>query len=255
MRFDLSFKSDDHLKRYLKHLGLSHEGPSLIYLNQIIFAHQHKVPFETFTRVADFHSFLDHLNPIPTFIERLDLGYGGTCWTLARGFHWLLKQLGFEAKYYYMDPGHVCVVVKLDGEDYYCDVGYAAPFFQAKPLKKNFLATSPLEVFKYEVKGETVVVTRTPNGPTKTLILKPQTPMEINAHFEKWNVPTSKFVTGLTIQKFFSKKLLRLSGNTLIGDGPERQLTDAEVIEVLVTRFGIYPQIFNEAKTKLASFL
>src|SRR6476660_9792498 len=112
MRFDLTFKSDDHLKMYLDHLGLSKEGPSLSYLDKLIFAHQHNVPFETLTRITDFHSYLDHLMPIPVYIERLHLGCGGVCWTLARGFHWLLKNLGFDCHYFYMEPGHVCVVVK-----------------------------------------------------------------------------------------------------------------------------------------------
>lgn len=251
MRFDLSYRSDDHLKRYLNHLGLSQEGPSLEYLNRIIFSHQHRVPFETFSRIVDSHNVLYHLMPIPTYIERLDLGYGGTCWTLARGFHWLVKQLGFEANYYYMDPGHVCVVVKIGEEEFYCDVGYGAPFFKAKPLRKNFLATSSLEVFKYEVKGDSVLVTRTPGGPTKTLILRPQTPMEMNAHFEKMNLPTSKFLTTLTIQKFFEKKLLKLVGDKLIGDGPEKTLTDAEIIQVLVSRFGVYPALYTEARARI----
>jgi hypothetical protein len=250
MRFDLNFKSEDHLNLYLKHLGLSKEGPSLSYLDKIIFAHQHKVPFETYTRITDYHNYLDHLMPMPVYIERLELGCGGVCWTLARGFHWLLKHLGFDTQYFYMDPGHVCVVVKLPEEIYYADVGYAAPFFKAKPLKQSFIATSGLEIFKYDVKGDSVVVTRTP-GPTKTLILKPQTPAEINAYFEQMNVSNSKFLTTLTIQKFFNKKLLRLSGDKLFGDGPERQLTEEEIEDVLVDRFGIYPRFYNDAKARL----
>lgn len=250
MRFDLNFHSADHLNLYLKQLGLSQEGPSLEYLNRLIHSHQHNVPFETFTRITDYGNYLYHLAPIPAYIERLHLGYGGVCWTLARGFHWLLKELGFETQYYYMDPGHVCVVVKLPEGEFYADVGYGAPFFKAKPLRTNFLATSPLEIFKYEVKGETVLVTRTP-GPTKTLILRPQTHAEINAFFEQMNVINSKFLTTLTISKYFNKKLLRLTGDRLIGDGPERQLTQEEIIQVLVTRFGVYPLIYNEARAKI----
>jgi arylamine N-acetyltransferase len=198
----------------------------------------------------DYSNYLYHLMPIQVYIERLEMGYGGVCWTLARGFHWLVTNLGFDAHYYYMDPGHVCVVVKLPEGEFYCDVGYAVPFFQAKPLKQNFLARSSHELFKYEVKKDTVLVTRTP-GPTKTLILKPKTHTEINSYFEEANVIQSKFLNTLTISKYFDKKLLRLTGNTLIGDGPERTLNDEEIINVLVKRFGIYPSIYNEAKAKL----
>lgn len=250
MRFDLNFKSEDHLNLYLKHLGLSFEGPSLTYLNEIIHAHQHKVPFETFTRITDFHSYLDHLMPIPVYIERLELGCGGVCWTLARGFHWLLKQLGFETQYFYMDPGHVCVVVKLPEGIFYADVGYGAPFFKAKPLMQSFIATSPQEIFKYDVKGDHVLVTRTP-GPTKTLILKPQTPAEINAYFEQMNVSTSKFLTTLSISRYVSKKLLKLTGDKLTGDGPERHLSEDEIEDVLIEKFGIYPRFYKDAKARI----
>lgn len=250
MRFDLNFSSDDHLKKYLNHLGVGKEDPSLDYLNRLVHAHQHRVPFETFTRIADYSTFLDHLMPIPVYIERLEMGYGGVCWTLARGFNWLLKQLGFETTYHYMDPGHVCVVVKLPEGEFYADVGYGAPIFKAKPLMTSFLATSPQEVFKYEVKGDKIVVTRTP-GPTKTLILKPQTPAEINAHFEEANVGHSKFLNMLLISKFVNKKLLRLNGDRLIENGVEAQLKENEILDVIVKKFGIYPSFYKEAKDRI----
>lgn len=251
MRFDLNFKSEDHLKLYLKILGLPQEAPSLAYLDKLIHAHQHQIPFETHTRIADYSDYLDHLSPVPVYIERLELGAGGVCWTLARGFHWLLKNLGFDTRYYYMEPGHVCVIVKLPEGDYYADVGYAAPFFKAKPLMQSFIATSPLEIFKYDVKGDKIVVTRTP-GPTKTLILRPQTPAEINAFFEKMNdLSTNKFLKELRISKFFNKKILYLTGDKLIGDGPERILPEDEIEDFLITKFRIHPSFYLRARAKM----
>jgi len=150
-----------------------------------------------------------------------------------------------------MDPGHVCVIVKLPEGDYYAEVGYAAPFFKAKPLMTSFIATSPLEIFKYEVKGDKIIVTRTP-GPTKTLILRAQTPAEINAHFEKLNDPnTSKFLQSLTISKFFNKKIVRLTGDKLIGDGPERIVPEDEIEDLLITKFRIHPSFYQRARTKM----
>ena len=251
MRFDLGFKSDDHLKLYLKILKLPILEPSLAYLNQLIHAHQHEVPFETHTRIADYYEFLDHLVPIPVYVERLEFGAGGVCWTLARGFHWLVQQLGFESKYYYMDPGHVCVVVTLSEGDFYCDVGYCAPFFEAKPLKSSFLATSPQEIFKYEVKTDSVLVTRTP-GPVKTLILKPQTPAQINAYFEEANSLGNKFLTKLRVLKFVKKKLLYLSGDHLIGDDPDRTVPEDEIEHLLITKFRIHPSFYRKAKVRLS---
>src|SRR5690606_33211243 len=99
------------------------EKPTLNYLNLLIKNHQIRVPFENMTRIYDFKNHPQKFSTIPLFIERLQNGGGGVCWSLARGFGWLLTSLNFTTEYLYMDPGHVCLKVTLD-QDYYVDVGY-----------------------------------------------------------------------------------------------------------------------------------
>jgi hypothetical protein len=60
------------------------------------------------------HESGSHMPAISDYLTRLlDSGAGGTCWTLARGFHWSLGELGVLAHYLYRDPGHVCLAVEL----------------------------------------------------------------------------------------------------------------------------------------------
>ncbi|TWW07924.1 hypothetical protein E3A20_29480, partial [Planctomyces bekefii] len=73
---------------------------------------------------------------------------------------------------------HLCVLLHLFDQDYYVDVGYGAPLFEARPLKQSFVLRAPSEVFEYCVESDSqpnsaeppksARVVRTP-GPTKVL--------------------------------------------------------------------------------------
>src|SRR5262245_22910092 len=158
--------------RLLAHLGLEREGPTLGYLHRLVRQHQLRVPFETLTKHLDYEpglrrgSFLPELDE---YVERIvTRGAGGLCWTLARGFHSLLDELGFEAALMMMHSGHCCVRVELAEGPFYADVGYAAPLFQAYPLFQSFTLVTQRETFEYAVREEGIFVTRQP-GPAKRL--------------------------------------------------------------------------------------
>jgi len=160
------------IDRLLAHLELTREAPSLDYLHRIVRQHQLRVPFETLTKLIDHEPGLrrgDFLPPLSDYVERIvTQGAGGLCWTLARGLHSLLRELGFDASYMIMAPGHCCVRVELPEGPYYADVGYAAPIFQAYPLFESFSVDSPKERFEYTVRDDGIFVTRNP-GPSKKL--------------------------------------------------------------------------------------
>jgi arylamine N-acetyltransferase len=103
------------MNRLLAHLHLEREQPTLDYLHRIVREHQLRVPFETLTKLIDYEPGLrrgDFMPPMAEYVERLATrGAGGLCWTLARGLHVLLDDLGFDAALMYMDPGHCCVRV------------------------------------------------------------------------------------------------------------------------------------------------
>ncbi|KIL51388.1 hypothetical protein KP77_09000 [Jeotgalibacillus alimentarius] len=163
-------------ERFLAFLDLEKEAPSLHYLNRLVEAHQRKVRWETMTKFIDYAERNEEDAYLPTAEECLDRiihkGAGGTCYTLARGFHKLLAELGFEVHYLFMNPRHLCLRVDLEGEPYYVDTGYSAPLFQAYPLRKSFEVKAPAETFTYSVSDREITVTREP-GPVKQLITEP----------------------------------------------------------------------------------
>lgn len=158
--------------RLLGHLGLTREPPTRDYLDRLIRAHQLRVPFETLSKLIDYEAGLrrgDFLPTVEEYVERLvTRGAGGTCWTLARGFHCLLIDLGFDAALMVMVPGHCCVRVELADGSFYADVGFAAPIFRAYPLFESFALDTPRERFVYDVRPDGIFVTRHP-GPSKQL--------------------------------------------------------------------------------------
>jgi len=176
--------------RFLAYLQLEREAPSREYLDRIIREHQLRVPFETLTKLADYEPGLargDFLPPIEQYIDRvIERGAGGLCWTLARGLHFLLLDLGFDASLLYMDPGHCCVRVELPGGPYYADVGYSAPIFRAYPLFESFSLDTPREKFEYDVRADGIFVTRHP-GPSKQLDPEPRTIESLKPQIESAN--------------------------------------------------------------------
>jgi arylamine N-acetyltransferase len=246
---------DPHARSFLEYLDLERQGPGLDYLNALVRQHQLKVPFETLTKIIDYergHREEDFLPEIERYVGRtVTAGTGGTCWALARGFCWLLKALGFEVSYMVMDPGHVCLRVELD-QPYYVDVGYAAPLFQAYPLRQSFTAHSPREVFTYNVEGRTIRVAREP-GPEKILKVTPRALRELKAELVASNQWTpDSFLTRLSIFSYVDGLPTSLSNGTLKqyyqDRKEERSLTEDEVLYWVEHKFGADPQIYREAK-------
>jgi hypothetical protein len=183
--------------RLLGHLGLEREAASLDYLHRLVREHQLRVPFETLTKILDYEPGLargDFMPPFDEYVERIvSRGGGGLCWTLARGFHVLLVDLGFDPSLMYMDPGHCCVRVELPEGPYYADVGYAAPIFRAYPLFESFTLQTYREKFDYRVRESGIQVTRQP-GPTKTLDPAPRTLTDLKGLIDRandWSVEES----------------------------------------------------------------
>jgi arylamine N-acetyltransferase len=249
--FDVSsFTSTTVLDAYLRRLGLNKFQTSLTFLNQLIENHQAKVPFENFTRICDFKEKPIQFSTLEESLEQIINGAGGVCWSNARAFNWLLKELGFKTQYLFMEPGHVCLKVTLD-QDYYVDVGYAAPFFQAMPLHQSFSVQAVSEEFIFEVGDARVEVTRTP-GPKKSLHLLPYTFKQIETEFAKGNVwGQNRFLSETVILKYVDQKLVKLYGRVFTdfrsGVKTEKELSDAEINKILTVVFQIDPELYHRA--------
>lgn len=241
-------------RKYLEHLGLECRQPSLQFLNELVNAHQIKVPWENLTKIIDYEHGKATGEWLPSFekyVHRLtQLGTGGTCWTLAVGFRTLLDSLGFNVSFLYMDSGHICLRVDLD-QPYYVDIGYSAPLFCAYPLFESFEARNEREHFEYKVNDGRIDVIRTP-GPTKILDPKPR-PLD---HFSPMIERSNRWETSAPLQSIFIYGYIDGVITSLIdfrlkryigGEVEERQLTEEQRAE-WVDRFGIDQGLYEQAK-------
>jgi arylamine N-acetyltransferase len=248
--FATTFESPELLQGYLTRLGLLKESPSLVFLNQLIRQHQHVIPFENLSRIIDFKEKKDQFSTLSESLEAICNGQGSVCWSHARSFKWLLTQLGFDTHYLYMDPGHVCLKVTLD-QDYYVEVGYAAPFFEAKPLNQSFFVKTPLEDFHFQHRDHFVDVIRNP-GPSKRLSLTIKDPHEIEAEFLKGNQwRMNRFLCGILVHKFIDESVVRLLGTSFMdfrsGKSVEKELSQKELEQTLQDVFHLDPELFHRA--------
>lgn len=245
-----------YLHNYLERLKVVAQKPSLAFLNELILKHQENVPFENLTRICDFKEQKKKFADLRTYLERLPSGSGGVCWSLARGFHWLLNELGFKVSYVYADPGHVCLLVELE-EPYYVDVGYGAPFFEAKPLKESFVVKASSEVFEYQVGHDSALIVRTP-GPTKTLYFNSSSHQEIQHHFETRNIwGESKFLSSLLVARYDKGHVIRLKDGVFqdyrSGKAEVRELNEQEISNILIDEFRMDPALYDRARKYLIS--
>lgn len=250
--------------RFLRHLELDREAPALGYLDQVIREHQLRVPFETLTKITDYEPGLvrgDFLPTMDEYIGRMvERGAGGLCWTLARGLHFLLTDLGFEADLMYMDPGHCCVRVDLPEGPHYADVGYAAPIFRAYPLFESFSLDTPRERFEYEVREDCIFVTRQP-GPVKQLDPSPRTLESLKPITDAandWNAGRS-FLHNLAYSGFADGVYTTINNGLFrryLPSGLEETTVEPAVIPGLLRDvFGADPDLYTEAAEVHARFM
>jgi hypothetical protein len=244
-----------YVKKFLSFLELERKHPDLPFLNELTLAHQLKVRWENLSKIVDYEKGYEteqFLPSIDTYIDRIvEQGGGGTCWTLAIGFRWLLEKLGFEVHFLYMDHGHLCLRVELD-QPYYVDIGYTAPLFKAYPLLQSFTVKNDREVFTYEVHQEDKIeVTRNP-GPFKTLSTLPVRFGSLQPVFlESNNWETGKMLKDLLVFGYIDGVPTSLTTNTLKQFFPNgmvtKTLTDEEVIE-WIQAFKIDKNLYLQAK-------
>ena len=242
--------------RLLGHLHLGRERPALDYLHRIIREHQLRVPFETFTKLIDYGPGLergDFLPPIALYVERIATRHaGGLCWTLARGLHFLLDDLGFDAAFMYMNPGHCCVRVELPEGSYYADVGYAAPIFQAYPVFESFSLDTHREKFEYSVRADGIFVTRNP-GPAKKLDPTPRRLEDLRplvTAANDWSAPRS-FLHRLNYAAYPGGVYTSLRNGALTRYLPvgaeQSEIAPGDVPAALADIFGADPALYEEA--------
>ncbi|MDQ0215795.1 arylamine N-acetyltransferase [Oikeobacillus pervagus] len=158
----------DSVYQYLQLLKLEKEIPSLNYLQRILQHHLLRIPYETFSK---FHYF-EHLSKgVPSFDSFVSnfaqKGWGGTCFTLNISFARLLRFLGFVCHYIRVHPGHLALMVVIEGRQYYVDVGYGSPIMKPVELAhkpKHVLHGFGEEIIFTHKKDYIFIIDRRSNG-------------------------------------------------------------------------------------------
>lgn len=121
---------------YLERLGIPAPlKPNREFLDRLVYAHQCAVPFENLD-ICDYHMPVSLA--IPALYDKIVLRKrGGYCFELNGLFTQLLKDLGYRAwscmcrivrgRDYLPPIMHRGVVAEVEGELYYCDVGFGGP--------------------------------------------------------------------------------------------------------------------------------
>ena len=125
--------SHQDVDRYLARIGVDVAGraPDLALLRDLQIAHLIAVPFEN---LDVFHRRGVSTDPAVSIRKIVDRGRGGWCFELNGSFAWLLRELGFDAVTvscrvhgddgWGPDLDHCAIVVTLDGEAWFVDVGF-----------------------------------------------------------------------------------------------------------------------------------
>lgn len=242
--------------KFLKFLSVERQEPNLSFLNELVCNHQKKVKWENLSKIVEWERgdrTGDFLPPIDVYIDRIvDKGLGGTCWSIAAGFYWLLSKLGFTVHYLYMDSGHLCLRVDLE-QPYYVDLGYCAPLFQAYPMNQSFFVKDNREEFDFMVDGDMITIKRTP-GPTKILRQEPVTLTDMQPIIEVSNDWSQSVVLKeIRIFAYIKEIPTSLNNHVLKQYYPNEireTLLSAEEVQTFITEhFGIDGAFFKEAKS------
>jgi N-hydroxyarylamine O-acetyltransferase len=126
--------------RYLQLLGVTKKRPSLEALSELVFAHLTRVPFENISKLYRWKRHgQTKLPTLEQFLEGIEqCNFGGTCYCNNFHFYTLLAELQYDIKLCGADMSapdvHMVSVVRIEGQEYLVDAGYAAPFLLPIPL-------------------------------------------------------------------------------------------------------------------------
>ncbi|MGI5906664.1 MAG: arylamine N-acetyltransferase family protein [Candidatus Pararuminococcus gallinarum] len=121
---------------YLRRLGTKKKEPTRAYLDELVYLNQIKIPFEN----LDTTLWSEPVSIEPTALVHKILleNRGGFCFELNGIFSLLLQSLGFDAhmcpcrQLRHHEPcpvpaTHCGILVNLEGQQLFCDVGYGGP--------------------------------------------------------------------------------------------------------------------------------
>lgn len=234
------------LSAYLKRIEAGPcETADKEYLDHLIYLHQTHIPFENLS-TYDLNEPIS-LDTEAMFTKLVTKQRGGFCFELNGLFFHLLKGCGYEVfesrarvvmdQVYggHVPPGnHRVEIVKLDGNDYFCDVGFGGPSPSA--------ALRIEDGYEEEIRGVRFRVERTDEywwrmgvyrreelEPLIEFTLQPQDPVEF--------VPLAGYYATSSLSKFVANRVLNLrteKGNKSIFNEIYTKKEDGKTTETII---------------------
>jgi N-hydroxyarylamine O-acetyltransferase len=229
--------------------------PDLATLRALQVAHLRTVPFENASVLFGEPIELDQ----DRFVHKLGVeGRGGFCYELNGAFEHLLRSVGFEVAFLEarghetegrLGPrfDHLALVVTLD-EPWLVDVGFGYSFVEPLRLAPGIEQVDPVGAFRLrEVDGELDLDWRHRDGRWVPHYRLDPIPHELAEFADTCRyhqiAPDSPFTRGWNCVVMTPGGAVTLSDRHYIAtDGPtrhERDLTDAELVDVLASSFGV----------------
>ena len=126
-------KGDEAARLFLGHLGLGRSGTGYGFLQDLVLGFA-RLPYENISKIiksADAPGVLESMRlPSEVAGDHIEMGLGGTCFSLTFFLERVLRSLGFDAHKVMADMNsganvHCLVVVNEGGTQYMLDPGYA----------------------------------------------------------------------------------------------------------------------------------
>ena len=260
-------------KDILDYLQCPIKAPTLRYLNRLIQAYVHKVPWESVSRIIKRHTVLETKDcprlPQEFWSDAMQHGLGGTCYESSPAFYTLLTALGYEGYLTVNDMGdsrgcHAAIILLLGGQKYLVDntipVHAAVRLNPQKAVRRNTTFANytirPVQESKYEVERS-----HHPHRSTFTLI---DIPVNLNDYqeilendytengFFLKSIVIVKAIDGKTWRFFSDHQPYRLESFNRAGKGQE--FIEPEVLpDRLAGLFQIPGEKISAALTRIQS--
>lgn len=260
----------------LRFLQIEKQPPALAFLDALVTAYTHRVPWESVFRIAKRATTPVTADcprwPNEFWRDAQTRGGGGTCFESNYAFFHLLRSLDFDGYLTINDMHesrgcHTAIVIRLGDERWLVDVGY--PLYLPLPLVDGqttqrqtpfhtFTAT-PQSGNRFEIQRD-----RHPKPYTFTLIDRPISDEEYRAATIADYEPTGHFLREVIVHRVIGGRIWRFNGRAMphllesfpaLGDPQPATLEPVDVADAparLSRLFGIEQDVLQRAFDSLA---
>ena len=214
--------SNSLTKDILKYLGVSQKPPTLRYLNLLIYAYIHTVPWESVSRIKKRHKTPQTKNcprlPEEFWKDALQYGFGGTCYESSLAFYSFLSNLGYCGYLTVNDMGvtigcHAAIIIIVNGQKYLVDI--TIPVHAAVRIDPHKSINRKTSLFDYKLRpvSEHKYEVERSHRPTKNLFTLIDVPVSLPDFLaiveDDYSETNGRFLKSVVMVKVVAEKAQR----------------------------------------------